>query len=123
MEYLRGHQEIPLSAEQIAAGIGDINPSTVYRNIAWLIDEGLVVKTLSADGHTALYQYHDRTVCCGHLHMRCQACGRLMHLDDRLSCEITRLLCSRGEFHLDAGNTVLLGQCRACTAEGGKRDA
>lgn len=89
--------------------------STVYRTVADLEKEGCLKRTYLADRRRSAYQYLDPHACAGHLHVRCEKCHALMHLDAKISDEIARLLQSDASVSLDLSNTVLMGCCEACS--------
>ena len=64
---------------------------------------------------SSAYQYCDPHVCEDHLHIRCEKCHALMHLDANVSETIAKLLKSDANVSLDIGNTILLGCCDKCS--------
>jgi len=114
MTFLKNHRDEPLTAEQIADGVRGIALSTVYRNLAQLAESGDVHKSLSADGHTVLYQYYDKPQCASHLHLKCVSCGGMTHMEADLSHDLAEKLSEENDFSIDAENTVILGVCRDC---------
>lgn len=89
--------------------------STVYRTVADLEKEGSLKRSYLSKQRRSAYQYHDAHMCATHLHMRCEKCHALMHLDTGLSDAITRLLQNDANVSLDVENTVLLGRCKNCS--------
>lgn len=87
--------------------------STVYRLVAELVGDG-DIKRLS-DGRTrrCTYQFVGDAGCHEHLHLRCNECGKLMHLDDKLSHQLERAVFRFGGFTIEEG-TMLFGRCRDC---------
>lgn len=49
------------------------------------------------------------------MHIRCEKCHALMHLDANVSETIAKLLKSDANVSLDIGNTILLGCCDKCS--------
>ena len=96
---------------------GDAVPSrsTVYRTVADLEKEGSLKRSYLPEQRRSAYQYHDAHACASHLHIRCEKCNALMHLDANVSETIARLLKSDANVSLDVGNTVLLGCCEKCS--------
>lgn len=91
--------------------------STVYRTVADLERENCLRRTYLADRRSSAYQYCDPHACEDHLHVRCEKCNALMHLDANVSDMIARLLKSDANVSLDVGNTVLLGRCERCSRQ------
>ena len=87
--------------------------STVYRLVSELVGEGVLTRL--SDGRTrhCTYQYVGGELCHTHLHLKCKGCGRLMHLDSKLSEDFERAVSSVGGFLIDDG-ALLLGKCREC---------
>ncbi len=88
--------------------------STVYRLVSELVAEGSVRRL--SDGRTrhCTYQYIGGEPCHRHLHLKCNACGKVIHLDDELSHELGRRVMAADGFTLDEG-ALLYGRCRECT--------
>ena len=59
--------------------------STVYRTVADLEKENYLKRTYLASKRSSAYQYCDPHVCEEHLHIRCEKCHALMHLDANVS--------------------------------------
>ena len=91
--------------------------STVYRTVADLERENFLRRTYLADKRSSAYQYCDPRVCEAHLHIRCEKCSALMHLDANVSQAIANLLKSDANVSLDVGNTILLGCCEKCSRQ------
>ncbi len=88
--------------------------STVYRIVARLAEDGVVRRVHNGSGRSASYQYVNTGHCSEHFHLKCNDCGRLIHLDDITSHILeTRILRSEG-FSLDGG-MLLYGKCKNCT--------
>lgn len=88
--------------------------STVYRTVADLEKEGSLKRSYLSKQRRSAYQYHDAHACASHLHIRCEKCHTLMHLDTKVSDTIARLLQNDADVSLNVGNTVLLGCCKKC---------
>ena len=121
MDFLKKHCDEPLTAEQIAEKLDGISLSTVYRNLASLADAGDVHKSLSADGHTVLYQYYDKPQCSSHLHLKCVSCGEMKHIESGLSHDFAEKVEETNDFSIDSANTVILGTCRSCHDKSGTK--
>lgn len=89
--------------------------ATIYRQLEKLEAEGHVHKIATEDG--ALYQY------CPHAGehpcflLRCENCGRIVHLDCGHLEALYQHLEAEHHFLVDARRTVLTGRCRDCTAK------
>lgn len=87
--------------------------ATVYRQLDKLTQQGLAHKVTTEDG--ALYQYCPQA---GHPHdcflLRCEGCGRMVHLDCSHLEEVCRHLSAEHHFQIDPRRTVLTGLCQRC---------
>ena len=87
--------------------------ATVYRQLDKLPQQGLVHKVTTEEG--ALYQFCPQA---GHPHdcflLRCEGCGRMVHLDCQHLEEVCRHLSSEHHFRIDPRRTVLTGLCDHC---------
>ncbi len=94
-----------------------VGTATVYRNLEKLVEEGIVAKYSANPSDSACFSYIGSGEECCHpvcFHLKCQKCGRLIHLE----CdEITRLsehmLRAHG-FELNPVRTVFYGLCEDC---------
>lgn len=94
-----------------------VGTATVYRNLEKLVEEGVVAKYSADPSDSACFSYIGSGEECCHpvcFHLKCQKCGRLIHLE----CdEITRLsehmLRAHG-FELNPVRTVFYGLCEDC---------
>ena len=88
--------------------------SSVYRIISALVDDGILKKLTDERSRRVRYQYLGEKKCSEHLHLRCRKCGRLFHLDKKLSLKVIETLkCSDG-FLLDPTD-ILNGCCESCS--------
>ena len=117
LAFLKEHYYKPFSIEEIAQMLcsdEDISVSSVYRNINKMVQEG-TVKRFSADGSRKfLYQFLDRSDCRGHMHLKCEGCGLLFHMESSAMAEILSSAMQRCNFSIDVGKTVLYGSCKNC---------
>ncbi|OGB70268.1 MAG: hypothetical protein A2496_01535, partial [Burkholderiales bacterium RIFOXYC12_FULL_60_6] len=88
------------SADQLFIELGDINLSTVYRNLTALTERGILRSTVGHDGK-ALYELAERS---HHAHLVCQDCGQVGCVPCPLNDSSDHLL----EFYKT---------CEACLAE------
>lgn len=92
-----------------------INLATVYRNLDKLSEEGTLLRYKYADSNFCLYQYADaHENCQNHLHMKCQECGKVMHLECEFMDEITKHLLEHHGFDISCKGSMLTGTCKEC---------
>ena len=121
--YFAEHAASQFTAEELASALApSIGTSTVYRLVGELVELG-TVRRFQLGGRRVTYQYLGDGKCISHLHMKCVACGRMLHLDAHLSTFLQKQLLASSRFALDDQLTTLFGRCRSCLseAEGGGR--
>ncbi|MBR3305581.1 MAG: transcriptional repressor [Christensenellaceae bacterium] len=99
-----------------ASGIR-IGQSTVYRQLESLVSEGVVKKYSIDISSPACFEYEDEEEHDDHsdtFHLRCEKCGRLIHIDCNELKDISDHLSSEHSFSLDPIRTVLYGICESC---------
>ena len=104
-----------LSEELRRSGL-TVGLATVYRQLDKLTQQGLVHKVTTEEG--ALYQYCPQA---NHPHdcflLRCERCGRMVHLDCAHLEEVCHHLSAEHHFSIDPRRTVLAGICEQCQEE------
>lgn len=89
-----------------------IGKSTVYREISRLEGDGFLRKYSDASG-VFLYQYAGEH-CHEHFHLRCVACGKIVHLDCHVMNDVCTHISDEHDFNIDMSRTVLFGLCKDC---------
>lgn len=97
-----------------------IGQSTVYRQLENLVDEGVINKYIIDANSPACFEYTgkdvhgDSEVC---FHLKCEKCGKLIHMHcDELN-EIQDHLLEEHGFRLNPFRTVFYGLCEDCSKE------
>lgn len=114
---LAGRAEESLTAADLAEDLrragNPVGLATIYRQLEKLEKAGRIHKINTEEG--ALYQYcphpsesHDCFL------LRCEACGRIVHLDCSHLQDLYAHLESEHHFRIDPRRTVLTGLCRLC---------
>ncbi len=89
--------------------------STVYRLLGKLTSEGVTKAFLNdSTPRSMLYQMDGKHACHAHLHLKCQDCGKLYHLDTDKTTQVLDTLRTQCGFVLDAAQTTLFGCCAQC---------
>lgn len=106
-------------ANHIKNAGGKIGVTTVYRHIDSLMEDGTVQKyTLEGSGG-ARYQFVGDEGCHNHFHLKCERCGKLVHLECGQMEDIYRhVLCDHG-FEINSHKTVFYGLCDTCRSAAG----
>ncbi len=115
--FFEKHHDTAFSLEEICRRLTDNGhgKSTLYRQTAKLVDEG-VVSRIPVGSRSFVYQYMDKRHCAEHLHLKCLGCGKLLHLDAPTSAALESDLLSSVGFSLDTGS-VLYGRCQGCNSK------
>ena len=90
--------------------------STLYRLLPSLVEAGTVHRFTRDKGCKAAYQIVGGRSCHSHMHMKCNGCGRLLHMSDSASRELMEQIEKLNQFHLDLAHTLLYGTCSDCAA-------
>ena len=123
LAYLRSRPGVHHTAAEIrdhfSAGDNPIGTATIYRQLERFVAEGIVRKYVLGVGESACYAYAEQAEdCASHFHCKCEACGRLIHLDcEDLKAIRTHLLDHHG-FAWNTGKTVFYGICGDCRKKG-----
>lgn len=117
LSFLRENCDRQFSVEELAeelCGRQDISISSIYRNVNQMVAEGYLAKLSQNNSRRFLYQYIGARVCEEHLHLKCQRCGRLFHMDDKSMESILSVVMKANNFSIDREKTVLYGNCQKC---------
>jgi Fur family transcriptional regulator, ferric uptake regulator len=96
--------------ERVRLGLPDVNPSTVYRTLDLLVDEGLVVRS-ELGGDRAYYEPATEHA---HHHVVCERCGAVVHVHDDVFRYLGRRVEKASGYELGSRPITLFGVCPAC---------
>ena len=115
IEFLQSNSNKAFTIEEITKSIDNslISQSTAYRLMTKLVEDGLVHRSVKGNSRSFVYQYISDEKCEGHLHMKCVDCGKVYHLDSRISNHILNDIKESASFEIDS-HTMLLGKCNSC---------
>ncbi|MDR1509917.1 MAG: transcriptional repressor [Synergistaceae bacterium] len=119
LEYMASLGETHVTAAQIAEYFGKTGSSvgltTVYRHLDKLTGSGKVRKYFIGGVSCACYQYiASGEDCAGHFHLKCDACGTLVHLRCDMLNEIPEHVYAEHSFLIDRNRVVFYGKCADC---------
>ncbi|MGI6105324.1 MAG: Fur family transcriptional regulator [Raoultibacter sp.] len=117
LDFLKRNSDRQFSIEAIVAELCDtenISSSSIYRNINDMIEEGSVARFPAQGTRQFLYQYVGDEHCKNHIHLKCEACGELFHLDELAMSQIVGSIESSKAFTIDIQKTILYGTCEKC---------
>lgn len=120
LDCLQARSDEPLSAAEIAAALRlagqPVGLATVYRQLEKLEEKGSIHKVNTEEG--AYFQYCGRSSgardC---LLLKCQKCGRILHLDCTHLQSLHDHLHQEHHFSVDFRRTLLTGLCARCAGE------
>jgi len=122
--YLQRHEDEAFTASEVAKGmrldpLASVKPaaSTVYRLLTQMAQEGSIKRFVREEGR----QYHYQALACGkgkgHLHLKCNVCGRLIHMEESRSRRILTEISRDMHFIVDEEQALLFGRCCGCDRE------
>ena len=91
-----------------------IGKATVYRRLEELVDEGSVKKYYIEEGSGACFEYIGGGPNPMHYHLKCERCGKLIHLNCDEITEFERHITEHHGFRIDPVRTVFYGICGKC---------
>lgn len=115
--FLKEHPDRQYSIDEIAGELSadtDISISSVYRNINKMVKDGTVRRFAMDGSRKFLYQYIDHEECREHIHLQCESCGKLVHVDDPKLERVLETALDSQAFRIDKRKTVLYGSCKEC---------
>ena len=115
IDYKTSHVTVSNISEHLEKEGARVGVTTIYRHLDKLLEQGLVRK-YQVDGTTsACFQYADQgSECMEHFHLKCEKCGRLIHLNCSKTAELCRHIFEKHDFEIDFFRTVFYGLCSEC---------
>ncbi len=92
---------------------GKIGLSTIYRLIDRLESDGSVSRSLGKDNIT-YYQYLEKCKEENHFYLKCEKCGRLIHIDCECISDLTNHILVNHKFKMSKEHIIINGLCEAC---------
>ena len=121
LDFLSSNSTQAYTIEEITDAIGKgIGKSTVYRLMTKLVEEKRVKRQLASGSRKAIYRIVLDEHCHNHLHLQCTECGKVLHLDEKISDELLDTVKKLNAFAISEEDTVLMGRCATCSY-GGKK--
>lgn len=123
VQFLKENSGRHLVAEDVAehlrlAGTA-VGKATVYRTLERLVEQNTVRKYRLGEGKSACYQYvGDSPDCQEHYHLKCEGCGKLLHVECEYLQDISEHVLTHHHFHVNGAKTVLYGLCDHCAVQG-----
>ena len=119
LRFFMDHGDRCFTAREVYEQV-DAGEATVFRAIAGLTESGLLNKYVSgsARSDSATYQYNPCGDRADHIHLKCERCGELIHMDCTFMATILAHFLDEHGFAVDCGKTVIYGLCENCREEG-----
>lgn len=103
-------------AEELRGAGSPVGLATIYRQLEKLEQAGRIHKVSTEEG--AFYQYCPHpSQTHGCFLLRCEGCGRIVHLDCSHLWELYDHLEAEHHFRIDPRRTVLTGRCAVCAGK------
>ena len=117
--FMESHNDRQYSVEEIYAAMTEdgsrVGKSSLYRLLEALCEEGVLRKFRENEQSAATFQYVGSDEDCGqHLHLKCDRCGCLIHLECAMSRQLVAHILEEHGFHIDSKRSVLWGVCDKC---------
>lgn len=118
LRFFEENEDKCFSAKEVTRHV-NAGEATVFRTIATLTKEGKLKRFTgdSMKGGCAYYQYNLCTEAYPHIHLKCEECGKLIHMDCLFIDELVKHFRMDHSFKVDFGKTVIYGKCSECGAE------
>ena len=120
-DFLGNNADRHFSAEEVYSSLrgvgGKIGRTTVYRQLERLVENGKVRKFSTGDSDACCYQFSNSDSCSNHYHLKCSACGRLIHTECDFLDKLSDHIFIDHKFTVDSSKTVLYGLCKDCVKE------
>jgi len=122
LSYIEGLGKSHVTAAQIAEHFDEINApigrTTIYRHLDRLTESGELRRYITDGSSGACYQRVNKKENCDlHLHLKCEECGELTHLECDALQEIQRHFFEEHAFKIDVLKTVFYGKCEKCISK------
>lgn len=120
-DFLRSHAGVHYTVDSLLTALENsgvsIGRTTVYRTLERLCDEGKVNKYSGNFGEGVCYQYVSDKECTSHFHLKCEGCGKLIHLECGRIEEIGAHIAREHGFKVNKLKTVFYGVCEECAGK------
>ncbi len=110
-----GHRSLSAGDVLQALGEQEISLSAIYRNLKEMEKEGIICKVAQKGHAEALYHYVDPQSCYGIIHLKCDSCEEIYHLNRHVSAMILGMAHEEFGFVPNQTGAFLYGKCKNCS--------
>ncbi len=114
LDFFTEHTGQQFTIDVLEKSVKGISVSTIYRNINKMVEEGILNRFQKEGSRKFLYQYIGDSECAQHLHLKCNKCGSILHMDNIYANKIVDIINISTRFHMDKNKTIIFGHCDAC---------
>ena len=120
LTYLKSIQGVHFTAEDVRQHFENkgvaIGIATIYRQLEKFVADGILQKYFIDEHSACCFEYSGEN--CNldeaHFHLKCEKCGRLIHLECQDLEDLTQHLKTEHGFTINPYRTVLYGVCDEC---------
>ena len=117
--FLKENSDLHITADDISNHFSNqgirIGKATIYRYLNILVENNTIRKYPLGDGTSACYQFIDNSSHCSeHYHMKCNGCGKLIHMECDDLDQLFGHLEDKHGFRADPVQTIVYGDCAEC---------
>ncbi|MBM3423683.1 MAG: transcriptional repressor [Chlorobi bacterium] len=112
LDILRGTSTHPTAGclyDMLKPEFPNLSLGTVYRNLAVLIEKGLVKKI---DSGSTFDRFEAKTT--PHYHLICRECGTIIDFEKRMFPEIETIISNEADFTVEGHRIDFFGTCSGC---------
>ena len=95
----------------------EVGLTTIYRLVDKLVDDNLLNKEISKDNIT-YYQYLEECSEENHFYLKCDSCGRVIHIDCDCIKDLTDHILKKHRFKPNEEHIIINGKCNNCIKGG-----
>lgn len=114
---LGGHVTPEATYEQIQETAPTMSRATVYRNLHFLTERGVLTATQQGNGRLAYELAGQESQ---HHHLACRSCGQNFEVDQAIVQPLYDRIQNKYDFEIDMNHITFFGICAGC--EGGSND-
>lgn len=114
LSFFEEHPAQHFSVDEIAKSVDNISMSAIYHNVNYFVREGIIQRFQEEGSQKSLYQFVGSPSCKSHLHLKCEICGNIQHIDPQTNDLLVSMIKNSNAFDIDKSKTILFGRCSKC---------